>query len=375
MLINRHYQIEKHLDPNKVVVIYGPRRVGKTTLVNEYLKKTKLRYRSDSGENLEVQRILSSQDFDLIKDYVGNNQLVVIDEAQYIPNVGLGLKIIVDHITGIKVIATGSSSFDLSGQVGEPLVGRKWTLNLYPLAQLELLGAYTISDLKHKLPEFLIFGGYPSVATARTKKAKRELLEELSQAYLLKDLLSLENVKSPQLLVDLLKLLALQIGNEVSFNELSNKLFIDIKTVERYLDLLEKTFVIFSLRGFARNLRRTIRSKNKYFFYDNGIRNAVISQFNNLDSRNDVGQLWENFLAVERLKKQEYKSIHANNYFWRTWEGQEVDWAEERNGVLHGFEFKWGSGKKIKPPKDWAKAYHKTTFEVINRENYLDFLS
>ena len=157
MLINRHYQIEKHLDPNKVVVIYGPRRVGKTTLVNEYLKKTKLRYRSDSGENLEVQRILSSQDFDLIKDYVGNNQLVVIDEAQYIPNVGLGLKIIVDHIPGIKVIATGSSSFDLSGQVGEPLVGRKWTLNLYPLAQLELLGAYTISDLKHKLPEFLIF--------------------------------------------------------------------------------------------------------------------------------------------------------------------------------------------------------------------------
>ena len=220
----------------------------------------------------------------------------------------------------------------------------------------------------------MIFGSYPSVLTSRTKKAKRQVLQELSQSYLLKDLLSLQNVKSPQVLVNLLKLLALQIGSEVSLNELSGQLLVDVKTVERYLDLLEKTFVIFRLRGYFRNMRKSIRSKHKYFFYDLGIRNAVISQFNNLDSRNDVGQLWENFLAVERLKKQEYKSIHANNYFWRTWDGQEVDWVEERDGILHGYEFKWGEGKKIKQPKDWHKTYGKTSFEIINTNNYLNLL-
>lgn len=357
-----------------MLVIYGPRRVGKTTLVNEFLKKTKLHYRLDTGENLDVQKVLSSQRFDLIRDYVSDYELIVIDEAQYVPNIGMGLKIIVDQFPGIKVIATGSSSFDLSGQIGEPLVGRKWTLNLFPLSQLELSEEYSIFDLKHKLEEFLIFGGYPTVITAKTKKLKRQTLEELSQSYLLKDLLSLEQVKSSQLLVDLLKLLAFQIGNEVSLNELAAQLLIDVKTVDRYLDLLQKTFVIFALKPYFINLRKSIRSKRKYFFYDLGIRNAIISQFNNLDLRNDVGQLWENFLAVERLKKQEYKNVYANNYFWRTWNGQEIDWAEERNGVLHGFEFKWSSGKKIKQPRDWDKAYAKTSFEVINKENYLGFL-
>lgn len=377
MLIKRYHIIEKHLDPNKVVVIYGPRRVGKTTLVNHYLKTTRLRYRSDSGENMEVQRILSSQNFDLIKAYVGDYELIVIDEAQHVPNIGTGLKIIVDQIPGIKVIATGSSSFDLSGQIGEPLTGRKWTLTLYPLAQLELQDSYSRYELTNSLNEFLIFGGYPSALTARTRKAKREAVEEIAQSYLLKDLLSLENVKSPQILVDLLKLLAFQIGSEVSYNELANQLSIDVKTVERYLDLLEKTFIIFRLRGYNLNLRKTIRSKHKYYFFDLGIRNAVISQFNSLDLRQDIGQLWENFLAVERLKKQEYKSIHANNYFWRTWDGQEVDWVEMRNGALHGYEFKWANTKKVKQPKDWQKAfgsYGKTTFQVIDRENYLDFI-
>ncbi len=375
MLFKRYYQeLEKYLEANKVLVIYGPRRVGKTTLVDQFLKKTKMHYRLDTGENLDIQKVLSSRNFDLIKDYVSDYELIVIDEAQYIPNVGLGLKIIVDQFPGIKIIATGSSSFDLSGQVGEPLVGRKWILNLYPLSQLELAKEYSRFDLKNKLEEFLIFGGYPTVITAKTKKLKRKTLEELSQSYLLKDLLSLEQVKSPQTIVDLLKLLAFQVGNEVSLNELATQLLIDVKTVDRYLDLLEKTFVIFSLRPYFMNLRKTVRSKRKYYFYDLGIRNAVISQFNSLDLRNDTGQLWENFLAMERLKTQKYKEMFTNNYFWRTWEGEEVDWAEERNGILHGFEFKWGSGGKINQPKNWNKTYQKTTFKVIDRDNYLDFL-
>lgn len=376
MIYERYYQnLEKYLQANKVLVIYGPRRVGKTTLVKEFIKKTKLRYRYDTGENLEVQRILSSQNFDLIADYISDYELLVIDEAQYIPNVGLGLKIIVDQFPGIKVIATGSSSFDLSGQVGEPLVGRKRTLNLHTLSQTELIFRFSNFDLKQKLNDFLIYGSYPMVLTAKTKKMKREILEELSQSYLLKDILSLEQIKNPQTLVDLLKLLAFQIGNEVSFNELAGQLLIDVKTVDRYLDLLQKTFIIFKLPPYFINLRKAVRSKNKYYFYDIGIRNAIISQFNSLDLRNDAGQLWENFLAVERLKKQEYKSIYANNYFWRTWDKQEIDWAEERNGILHGYEFKWGNTKKLLPPKDWKTTYKKTSFEVINKGNYLEFLT
>lgn len=374
MFLPRCYEnLNKFLKPNKVLVIYGSRQVGKTTLLKHFLKKTNLKYKIDSGDNIRVQQILGSQDFSQILDYAAGYELIVIDEAQRIPNVGMGLKIIVDEIPGIHVIATGSSSFELSGQVGEPLTGRKTTLTLYPLSQNELVKHFNLQELKEKLPEFLVYGKYPAVITTKTKKEKILILEEIAHSYLLKDILELERVKSSKILIDLLRLLAFQVGNEVSHSELATQLGIDYKTVARYLDLLEKAFVLFNLRGFSRNLRNEISRRSKYFFYDNGIRNAIISNFNNLELRDDVGKLWENFLVIERLKTQEYKNIHANNYFWRTWEQKEIDWIEEKGGKIFGYEFKWGK-KKEKKPKDFLENYKTAKFKLIDRNNYLDFL-
>ena len=315
MLIPRIYDnIGKLLKPQKVLVIYGPRRVGKTTILKNYLKDTPLKYKLDIGDNIRIQQILSSQDFSQILPYAEGYELIAIDEAQQIPNIGMGLKIIVDQIPGIKIIATGSSSFDLSHQIGEPLTGRKKTITLYPISQLELLSVFTFFELKEKLEEFLIFGTYPEVVTAKTNKEKIDLVAEIVNSYLLKDVLSLEKVKSSKILLDLLKLLAFQVGGEVSLNELANSLNIDVKTVARYLDLLEKTFVIMRIGSLGRNLRSEITSKSKYYFLDNGIRNAVISQFNLLENRNDIGALWENFIIMERFKKRSYKSIYGNSY-------------------------------------------------------------
>lgn len=374
MLIPRHYQnLNKYLQPNKVLVIFGPRQVGKTTLLQNLLSETKLKYKLDSGDNISTQNILGSQDFTQILNYAAKYELLAIDEAQRIPNVGMGLKIIVDQIPKIKVIATGSSSFELSGQIGEPLTGRKRTLTVYPISQIELHTLYNRFELKEKLSEWLILGSLPAVITAKTKENKIIVLEELVNSYLLKDILELERIKASKILIDLLRLLAFQIGNEVSLTELAKQLGIDYKTVGRYLDLLEKSYIIFNLRSFSRNLRKEIAKKSKYYFYDNGVRNAIIQNYNNLELRDDVGKLWENFLVVERLKTQAYKNIHANNYFWRTWEQKEIDWIEEREGKLFAYEFKY-STDKIKIPNDFSNTYPDAKFQVINQNNYLDFL-
>lgn len=376
-MIPRIYDdLNKLIKKGKVLVIYGSRRVGKTTLLKNYLHKTSLKYKLDVGDNIRLQQTLGSQDFSQILEYAEGYELIVIDEAQQIPNVGMGLKIIVDQLPHTKVIATGSSSFDLAGQIGEPLTGRKNTIILYPVSQLELLSLHNQYELKDKLPTYLIFGSYPEVLIAKTNQEKITILEELVNSYLLKDVLSLEKVKSPKILLDLLKLLSFQIGSEVSLNELSISLGIDIKTVARYLDLLEKTFVIVRIGGFSRNLRSEVTSKAKYYFLDNGIRNGIIKQFNTLDSRNDIGQLWENFLVMERIKKQVYQHIFANNYFWRTWDKKEIDWVEEREGKLFGFEFKWGKDKPSKSKSVWLKTYkNEAEFEMVNQENYLDFIT
>jgi len=371
--IPRLYNLKNHLQPNKVLVIYGSRQVGKTTLLNDFLATTNLKYKLDSGDNIRIQQILSSEDFSQIKDYASGYDLIAIDEAQRIPRVGTGLKIMVDQIPGIKIIATGSSSFELSGQIGEPLTGRKKTLILYPVSQLELSEIYNPYEIKEKLNEWLIFGSYPAVITAKTKEEKINILREIVDSYLLKDILELERVKGSKILIDLLRLLAFQVGNEVSLSELAQQLGIDYKTVARYLDLLQKAFIIFILSGFSRNLRKEITKKNKYYFYDNGIRNAIISNFNGLELRDDIGKLWENFIISERIKKQTYKKISANNYFWRTWNGQEIDWVEEREGKLFGYEIKWGKDK-VKPPKEWFSAYKNAQYKLINRENYLEFI-
>jgi len=293
MEIPRFYNIQDYLQPNKVLVIYGSRQVGKTTLLNDFLARTNLKYKLDSGDDLRVRRILNSEDFSRLTDFVSGYDLVAIDEAQRIPNVGRGLKILVDQIKDIKIIATGSSSFELSGQIGEPLTGRKETLILYPISQLELSKIFNPYEMREKLDEWLIFGSYPAVMTAQTRQEKIDVVTEITDSYLLKDILELERVKSSKILVDLLRLLAFQIGGEVSLSELGGQLGIDYKTVSRYLDLLQKTFVIFPLSGFSRNLRKEITKKNKYYFYDNGIRNAIISNFNDIDLRDDTGKLWK----------------------------------------------------------------------------------
>ncbi|QQR78676.1 MAG: ATP-binding protein [Candidatus Moraniibacteriota bacterium] len=373
-MIKRFYSpLEPFLKPNKVLVLYGPRRVGKTTLLKELLDTTSLKYRFDSGENIRVQEILGSNDFQAIKEYLAGYELLAIDEAQQIPNIGRGLKIIVDSIPGIKVIVTGSSSFDLFNQVGEPLVGRKTTLTLYPFAQCELAESFNTSDLKERLEEFLLFGSYPDVLVAYTREQKITFLNDIVDAYLLKDVLALDGVKKSRTLVDLVKLLALQVGNEVSLNELSNTLDTNIRTIEKYLDILEKGFVIVSLGALKRNLRNEVRSKRKYYFYDTGVRNALLSQFNRLSERNDVGALWENFLFIERLKKSTYQQHYANRYYWRTYEQQEIDYIEEYGGALHAYEFKWNK-EKAPLPKKFLDAYGQSSFDVVTKENYWDFL-
>lgn len=374
-MFTRAYEpIETHLQTNKALVIYGPRRVGKTTLLQTFLKQTRLKYKLDSGDNIRTQQILSSQDFGQILAYVEGYELLAIDEAQNIPNIGMGLKIIVDQVPGIRVVVTGSSSFELAGQVGEPLTGRKHTLTLYPLAQQELLSTYNKFELHEKLVDFLVFGSYPEVITATTRQARIETLTEIANSYLLKDILSFERVKNSRTLLDLLKLLAFQMGSEVSLAELGTQIGVDIKTIQRYLDLLEKAFVIVRLGGFGRNLRQEVTSKSKIYFLDNGIRNALIAQFNAPDQRNDLGQLWENFMIIERLKHRAYQSIYANSYFWRTYDQQEVDLVEERDGKLFGYEFKWSQNKTIRPPKNWGSAYPNSEFTVIHPGSYQDFI-
>lgn len=374
MKIPRFYEdLGKYTQPGKVLVLYGPRRTGKTTLLNDFLSNCGFRYRLDSGDNIKVRETLSSQDFDLIKEYASGYELIAIDEAQRIPHVGQGLKILVDQMPNVYVIATGSSSFELSGQIGEPLTGRKNTLILYPVAQLELQSLYNPYDLKGKLNEWLIFGGYPEVVVAASKQEKQKILEELVHSYLLKDILEIERVKGSKVLLDLLRLVAFQVGSEVSISELASRVGIDAKTVSRYLDLFEKSFVLYNLRGFSRNLRKEITKKSKYYFYDNGIRNAIISNFNDIPLRNDVGILWENFLIAERLKKTSYHSVFANHYFWRTWDQKEVDFIEERGGSLFAYEFKWEG--KAKPPKEFLEAYPGSEFKTIRKEHYLDFVT
>ncbi|MFH1297807.1 MAG: ATP-binding protein [Bacteroidota bacterium] len=372
--IHRYIEnLDKVLKPGKAVVILGPRRTGKTTLVNHYLHDTKVKYRFETGDNLRIVELFESGDFDQIKEFTSGFDLVVIDEAQKIKNIGHGLKILTDYLENLRLLITGSSSFELLGQIGEPLTGRKITLTLFTIAQLELLTQKNRYDLRENLEQYLIFGSYPEVIISENNTEKINVLNEILGSYLLKDILELDRVKSSKLLLDLLRLLAFQVGNQVSLSELANNLHIDYKTVARYIDLFEKSFVLFSLGGYSGNLRSEVTRKCKYYFYDNGIRNALIANFNPLSMRNDVGALWENFLFMERLKMRSYKNQNANIFFWRTYDQKEIDLIEEWGGGLFGYEFKWGN-KRVKPPRQWLSEYPGSGFEVINPENYFNFI-
>lgn len=356
----------------KVVIIYGPRRIGKTTLLKKYLENE-----SDflfiNGDDIFVRDFLSSGSVDKLKEFIGKKSLIVIDEAQYIPSIGLNLKLIIDHLPNIKVIATGSSTFDLAKQVGEPLTGRKSVIKMYPISQMELSSIENPIQTKANIESRLIYGSYPEVITLQEINDRKEYLHELASSYLLKDILAFEGVQKSKKILDLLILLAFQVGKEVSHNELATQLSLSKATVEHYLDLLEQVFVLVNVRGFSRNLRKEVTKMSRYYFYDTGMRNTIINNFNPLDRRDDVGALWENYLVMERLKKQQYQQIWSNNYFWRTYDQKELDWVEEREGHLFGYEFKFND--VASPPKLWLETYPKASFECIHQNNYLQFIT
>ena len=375
MWIGRFYENANNgiLTKGKVLTIYGPRRVGKTSLVNQILKTFSGKIYIGSGDDVSVRELLSSEDSQrIISSFTGYN-LVFIDEAQLIPNIGTGLKILVDNLPDLIIIASGSSSFDLADKLGEPLTGRQKIRTLFPISMIEIADMSGRMEIVKKLNEYLIFGTYPEILTSDNVTGKIEYLSTLRDAYLLKDILQLENLRNPSKLIDLLRLIAFQIGNEVSLNELSISLGLAKQTVERYLDILEKVFIIKRVQGFSRNLRKEITKNYRYYFWDNGIRNALINNFNEINIRSDVGMLWENFLFIERIKKQSYLQLFSNNYFWRTYDQKEIDFIEERNGRLYGFEFKWGR-KKSPSPKLWLDTYADSSFEIITKENFLDFI-
>ena len=365
----------KKVLPNKVLILLGARRVGKTELIKNYLKTIPSEtYLQLNGEDIDDASLLKLKSVSNYKRLLANKELLVIDEAQSIPEIGLILKLIVDSIEGIKVIATGSSVFDLSNKLGEPLVGRKNTIYLFPLSQLEFTDYEDYKETTIKLQERILFGSYPELEKYEDWNDKINYIKEIINSYLLKDILIFEGIKQADKVLDLLKLIAFQVGKEVSLQELARQLGISKNTVESYLDLLSKVFVIYKVTGFSRNLRKEITKSNRWYFYDNGIRNGIINNFTLLENRTDVGELWENYLASERIKYQNYKNMNVTNYFWRTYDQQELDWLEEQNGNLNGFEFKWNEKRSSKIPTAFAKAYPEATFEVINKQNYLDFI-
>ena len=362
------------VQPGKAIIIYGPRRCGKTTLLRKMLETVDEDHVFADGEDITVQDYLSSQSIDKLKRFLGEKRLLLIDEAQKIGNIGLNIKLMIDNIPGVKIIATGSSSFGLATQLGEPLTGRKYTLRLFPLAQLELSGVETQVRTEASLESRLIYGSYPEVVLMEDDRRRVLYLKEITESYLYKDILELDGIRHSDKLVRLLQLLAFQIGKEVSYNELASQLGMSKNTVDKYLDLLEKTFVIYRLRGFSRNLRKEVSKNSRYYFYDTGIRNTLINNFNPLPLRDDVGMLWENYIMTERLKKQEYTALVSNNYFWRTYDRKEIDLIEDREGRLYGYEIKWDD-KRSKKPQEWLDTYANSEYLVINRTNYLQFIA
>jgi uncharacterized protein len=362
--------------PGKVILLVGARRTGKTFLIHQLIGKLgKKKCLLLNGEDMIVQQALRQRTLNNYQSLTAGYQYIIIDEAQKIPEAGLILKLMVDEIKGIRLIVTGSSMFDLKNKLGEPLTGRKTDFTLFPLAQSEYNQIENRLDMQRNLDEKLIYGCYPELLQYKTQKQKQNYLYEIVSSYLYKDILIFENLRNAEKIIDLLKLIAWQIGKEVSLEELGRNLQMSKNTVERYLDLLTKVFVLFKIRGFRRNMRNEIVKTKRWYFYDNGIRNAVIANFQPLNLRNDIGMLWENYMASERLKFQHYKERKTNNYFWRTHDRQEIDWVEERNGKLSGYEFKYSAEKKtVSAPPAWITYYPEASFKVIHKSNFDEFI-
>lgn len=363
--------IQSQLEKGKAIVLMGARQVGKSTLLLEMLTDMD-DYLLLNGDDADVQSILDNASGTRLDLLLSGKKYLIIDEAQRIEDIGLKLKRITDQVKGVQVIATGSWSFDLANKVNEPLTGRKREFTMLPLSFSEMANDHGLLTEQRLIPHRMVYGYYPEVVTHPGEE--REILRELSSSYLYKDILKWEYIKHPNKLVDLLQALAYQVGSEVSNRELSQLIGIDSKTVERYLTLLEKSYIIFRLGSFSRNLRNELKQSKKVYFYDNGIRNAVIANFSQPEQRQDVGALWENFLIAERVKRLAYDKLWRNSWFWRTTSQQEIDYIEEGDGQLYAYEMKWSPKAKAKLPTSFANAYPNAIYEVLTPDTSLPFL-
>ena len=365
--------IFENLKPGLVTGLFGARRTGKTFLMERL--KSRLEGKKVlmvQGDNIDAAEIISSQRLSVLKQFTAGYNYLFIDEAQKIPNIGNSLKLMVDAIPELILFVTGSSAFDLKNKIGEPLTGRNKYYYLYPVAQVELAEDYL--QAKQNLESRLIYGSYPQVIIADTDSQRSDVMESIKNGVLLKDILELDNLKDSIFIMSLLRLIAFQIGNDVSHNELANTLGVSKNTVARYLELLEKSYILFSLQSLSRNLRKEISKSKRYFFWDNGIRNVVISNFNRLALRDDIGRLWENYCISERLKRNHYTAKTCNYYFWRTYDQKEIDFIEEAGGELSGFEFKW-TDKKIISPALFLSTYPNATSKIVHNQDYLEFIT
>ncbi|MEN8126093.1 MAG: ATP-binding protein [Bacteroidota bacterium] len=373
MKVNRiiFSSIKKKFFKGKTIVLIGPRQTGKTTLIKNVLDDFD-EYLFLDGDDISTRQLLENINTQQLKRIIGKHTIVFIDEAQRINHIGITAKIITDQFKQIQLILSGSSAFDLNNKISESLTGRKWEYKLFPISWEEYLKNQGYVNSIQQLNDRLIYGMYPDVINNTGEEI--EVLKTLTNSYLYKDILSLSTIKKPEILEKLVQALAYQMGSEVSYNELAKLLRVNKETIGNYIELLEKAFVVFRLKSFSRNLRNEIKFNKKVFFYDNGIRNAIITNFNSIELRNDKGALWENFLISERIKYFHYHHIYTNYYFWRTKQQQEIDWIEEKNGAISAYEFKWNKKSKTKIPKKFVEAYGAKT-QIIDRENFIDFVT
>ena len=365
-------QLVQYVFRGKIIMLSGARQVGKTTLIEMLLQKRKEKILYLNADETDVRELLTDTTSTSLKSIVGNHKIIFIDEAQRVKNIGITLKLFADQIKDVEVIVTGSSSFDLASEINEPLTGRKYEFMLFPLSFSEMVEHHGQLEEKRLLEHRLIYGYYPEIVTKPGEE--KELLKLLANSYLYRDLLTLEQIKKPVLLEKILRALALQLGSEVSYNEVAQLVNADQETVEKYIDLLEKSFVLFRLPAFSHNVRNEIKKGKKIYFYDNGIRNAIIGNFNLLISRNDTGALWENFLISERMKYLYYHNINVKRYFWRTVQQQEIDYIEEQERKLSAYEFKWNKKARAKFPKTFIRAYPDSETHLVTQGNFENFL-
>lgn len=364
-------QILAKINKKKAIILMGPRQVGKTTLLKSLFEKsTEIIWLN--GDEPDIQSIFENISSKRLEAIIGNKKMIIIDEAQRIPEIGLKMKLITDQLLNVQLIATGSSAFELSNKLNEPLTGRKWEFKMYPISFQEMVNHHGLLNEIRLLPHRLIYGFYPDVVNHPGNE--KEILKQLSDSYLYKDLLMIDQIKKPSALVKLLQALALQIGSQVSYHELAQICGLDGKTIEKYMMLLEQSYIIFRLTSFSRNQRNELKKSRKVYFFDNGIRNSLIANFEQIENRTDIGALWENFLVSERVKYLAYQQKWVNNWYWRTTEQQEINYVEEENGQLSAYEFKWNPKAKGSIPNSFKKTYPTATINIIHRENFEQFL-